>query len=377
MKKILIFSASIGNGHNQAAKAMQESLAGKGYSSMIIDTLEYISPTFHKILLESYTNLLKLSPKTWGRIYHNSERSRFFDMNVFMNKLLANKLKKLINSVEPDAFIATHPFASCMLSVLKGRNEWTMPIYTVITDYTIHPSWINHHINYYFIAHEQLLYLVDIYHQDNKKFKPFGIPIMKKFREPVNEEEVYKKLSLSPSRKTLILSGGGLGLGPMEQVLQGLEQIDQPLQVLVLTGVNEKLYAKVSSRTYRHHVIPLRYIDNFHECLHVADLIVTKSGGLTTAEVLSKQVPMIVYNPLPGQEERNSHFLLNNGCAVYAHVTEQLVYFIQELLHNPTKVDYMKRMARLVAKPDAAENICRFIMDDLKDREKQPADIQR
>ncbi|WP_126424745.1 MGDG synthase family glycosyltransferase [Brevibacillus marinus] len=371
MKKILIFSASIGNGHNQAAKAMQESLAGKGYSSMIIDTLEYISPTFHKILLESYTNLLKLSPKTWGKIYHNSERTRFFDMNVFMNKLLANKLKKLINSVEPDAFIATHPFASCMLSVLKGRNDWTKPIYTVITDYTIHPSWINHHINYYFIAHEQLFYLVDIYRKDHQKFKPFGIPIMKKFREPVNAEEVYQKFGLSPERKTLILSGGGLGLGPMEQVLQGLEQIAEPLQILVLTGLNRKLYARVSRSSYRHKVIPLTFIDNFHECLHVADLIVTKSGGLTTAEVLSKQVPMIVYNPLPGQEERNSHFLLNNGCAVHAQVTEQLIYFIEELLHNTTKADYMRQMARLIAKPDAAEQISQFIMTDLAKTEVQ------
>lgn len=376
MKKILIFSASIGNGHNQAAKAMQESLAEKGCVSVMIDTLEYISPTFHKILLESYTNLLKLSPKTWGKIYHNSEKTRFFDMNVFMNKLLANKLKKLINSVEPDAFIATHPFASCMLSVLKGRNGWTKPIYTVITDYTIHPSWIHHHINYYFIAHEQLFYLVDIYRKDHEKFIPFGIPIMKKFREPVNTEDVYRKFGLSPERKTLILSGGGLGLGPMEQVLLGLDEIAEPLQILVLTGLNEKLYGKVSRRTYQQKVIPLAFIDNFHECLHVADLIVTKSGGLTTAEVLSKQVPMIVYNPLPGQEERNSHFLLNNGCAVHAQVTEQLIYFIEELLRERSKADYMRKMARLIAKPDAAERISQFIVSNFKKREGQQDILQ-
>ncbi len=366
MKKILIFSASIGNGHNQAARAMQECLAENGYSSMIIDTLEYISPTFHKILLEGYTNLLKLSPKMWGRIYHNTEKSRLFDMNVIMNKLLANKLKKLINSVNPDAFIATHPFASCMLSVLKGRNEWKEPIYTIITDYTIHPSWINHHINYYFIAHEQLFYLVDIYRQDYKKFKPMGIPIMKKFREPLDTDELKRKFGIRPDEKTIILSGGGLGLGPMEQMLMGLEEISQPFKAFVLTGLNEKLYKRVTSRTYRHEVIPLRYIDNFHEYLQVADLIVTKSGGLTTAEVLSKQVPMIIYNPLPGQEERNSHFLLNNGCAVHANVIEQLVYFIEELLDNPKKVEYMKQMAQTVAKPDAAERITRFIMEDME-----------
>jgi len=361
MKKILIFSASIGNGHNQAARAMQESLAENGYTSMIIDTLEYISPTFHKILLESYMNLLRLSPKMWGRIYHNTEKTRFFDMNVLMNKLLANKLKKLINSVQPDAFIATHPFASCMLSVLKGRNNWKEPIYTIITDYTIHPSWINHHINYYFIAHEQLYYLVDIYRHDYQKFKPMGIPIMKKFREPLNKERIKEKLGVQPDQKCIILSGGGLGLGSMEQVLEGLDEIDQPLKTFVLTGTNEKLYRKVTSRTYRHEVVPLRFIANFHEYLEIADLIVTKSGGLTTAEVMSKQVPMIIYNPLPGQEERNSHFLLNNGCAVHANVSEQLIYFIEELLYNPTKVEYMKKMAAKIAKPDAAHQIAAFI----------------
>lgn len=366
MKKILIFSASIGNGHNQAARAMQESLAGEGYTSMIIDTLEYISPTFHKILLESYTKLLKLSPKMWGKIYHNTERSRFFDMNVIMNKLLANKLKKLINSVNPDAFIATHPFASCMLSVLKGRNEWKEPIYTIITDYTIHPSWINHHINYYFIGHEQLYYLVDIYQQPHHKFKPMGIPIMKKFREPLDATELADKFGIKPTQKAIILSGGGLGLGPMDQVLQGLEQIHQPLKVFVLTGTNEKLYRKVTSYKYQQEVVPLKYVTNFHEYLEVADLIVTKSGGLTSAEVLSKQVPMIIYNPLPGQEERNSHFLLNNGCAVHANVTEQLIYFIEELLANESKVESMKRMDRIIAKPDAAEQITKFIINDME-----------
>jgi len=366
MKKILIFSASIGNGHNQAAKAMQECLAANGYTSMIIDTLEYISPTFHKILLESYTNLLKLSPKMWGRIYHNTEKSRFFDMNVIVNKLLANQLKKLINSVNPDAFIATHPFASCMLSVLKGRNEWKEPIYTIITDYTIHPSWINHHINHYFIGHEQLYYLVDIYRHDHLKFKPMGIPIMKKFREPLDKQETREKLGASPEQKIIILSGGGLGLGPMDQVLQGLENIDMPLKTFVLTGTNEKLYKKVVSRTYRHEVKPLKFINNFHEYLEIADLIVTKSGGLTSAEVLSKQVPMIIYNPLPGQEERNSHFLLNNGCALHANVVEQLIYFIEDLLQNPVKSAYMRKMAAAIAKPDAAQRITEFIMEDME-----------
>lgn len=365
MKKILIFSASIGNGHNQAAKAMQEALAVNGYTSMIIDTLEYISPTFHKILLESYMNLLKLSPKMWGRIYHNTEKTRLFDMNVLMNKLLANKLKKLIGSVRPDAFIATHPFASCMLSVLKGRNSWREPIYTIITDYTIHPSWINHHINNYFIAHEQLYYLIDIYREDYQKFKPMGIPIMKKFSEPIGKDRVREKLGLRPGQKCLILSGGGLGLGSMEQVLEGLNDIDIPLKTFVLTGTNEKLFRKVTNRTYSHDVVPLRFINNFHEYLEVADTIVTKSGGLTTAEVVSKKVPMIIYNPLPGQEERNSHFLLNNGCALHANVTEQLVYFIEELLHNPMKVEYMRRMAEKIAKPDAAQRITEYIIDDM------------
>ncbi|NGQ97146.1 UDP-N-acetylglucosamine--LPS N-acetylglucosamine transferase [Brevibacillus sp. SYP-B805] len=366
MKKILIFSASIGNGHNQAARAMQESLADVGYTSMVIDTLEYISPTFHKILLEGYMNLLRISPRMWGKIYHNTEKTRFFDLNVFVNKLLANKLKKLISSVEPDAFIATHPFASCMLSVLKGRNEWKEPIYTIITDYTIHPSWLNHHINYYFMAHEQLYYLVDIYRHDYAKFKPMGIPISKKFTEPLDKEELQERFQIRPEQKCIILSGGGLGLGPMEKVLEGLEEVETPLKTFVLTGLNEKLFRKVSNRTYRHDVVPLRFVNNFHEYLEVADLIVTKSGGLTTAEVLSKQVPMIIYNPLPGQEERNSHFLLNNACAKHANVTEQLIYFIEEMIENPEKAAYMKQMAKRVAKPDAARHIAQFIKNDME-----------
>jgi processive 1,2-diacylglycerol beta-glucosyltransferase len=152
----------------------------------------------------------------------------------------------------------------------------------------------------------------------------------------------------------------------MEKVLEGLEEVETPLKTFVLTGLNEKLFRKVSNRSYRHEVVPLRFVNNFHEYLEVADLIVTKSGGLTTAEVLSKQVPMIIYNPLPGQEERNSHFLLNNACALHANVTEQLIYFIEEMIENPEKAGYMKQMARRVAKPDAARHIAQFIKNDME-----------
>ncbi|MGG1445356.1 glycosyltransferase [Brevibacillus laterosporus] len=366
MKKILIFSASIGNGHNQAARAIQEELSELGYASMVIDTLEYISPTFHKILLESYTNILKLSPSVWGKIYHNTEKTRLFDMNVFVNKLLANNLKRLINSVEPDAFIATHPFASCMLSVLKGRNQWTEPIYTVITDYTIHPSWVNHHIDHYFIASEQLFYLVDLYHENHKKFKPMGIPIMRKFREELNKQELRTKFAIQPEQKVLILSGGGLGLGPMDKVLQGLDELHIPLKIFVLTGLNDKLYRSVTNRSYSHDVVALKYVDNFHEYLEIADAIVTKSGGLTTAEVLSKRVPMVIFNPLPGQEERNSHFLLNNGCAVHATESRDLIYSIEQVLSDEQKSKAMRQQAEMIARPFAAYDIAAFIKQDVQ-----------
>ncbi|WP_232699760.1 MGDG synthase family glycosyltransferase [Brevibacillus daliensis] len=361
MKRILIFSASIGNGHNQAARAIQEELSNLGYASMIIDTLEYISPTFHKILLEGFTSLLKLSPSVWGKIYHNTEKTRVFDMNVIFNKMLANNLKKLIASVEPDGFIATHPFASCMLSILKGRNNWKEPIYTVITDYTIHPSWVNHHITNYFIASDQLFYLVDLYKQDHQKFIPTGIPIMQKYRQELDREALLEKFQIKPEQKVLLLSGGGLGLGPMERVLEGLDGIKQPLKIFVLTGINEKLYRNVNSHTYSQEVVARKYIDNFHEYLEVSDAIVSKSGGLTTAEVMSKQVPMIIFNPLPGQEERNSHFLLNNSCAIHATESQDLIYSIEQLLSDDHMAQQMQENAGRIAKPYAALEIALYI----------------
>jgi processive 1,2-diacylglycerol beta-glucosyltransferase len=193
-----------------------------------------------------------------------------------------------------------------------------------------------------------------------------GIPIMKKYRDPLDAVAIRKKLQIRQGQKCVLLSGGGLGLGPMEQVLQGLDKIETPCKTFVLTGENNKLYRRVANRSYSQEVVPLRFIDNFHEYLAVADLIVTKSGGLTTAEVMSKQVPMIIYNPLPGQEERNSHFLLNNGCAVHATVTEQLMYFIEELLQNPVKVQHMKQSAKQIAKASAAEDIATFIIHDME-----------
>lgn len=362
-KSILIFSVSIGSGHDSAAKALENKFIEKISDVKIktINTFDYINPTLNKVVVGSYMETLKFNPKVWGYLYSQAEYGdRIVDLGQILNKLLSYKLHQLIDDFQPDVIICTHAFPAGMMSLLKAQTGLTVPVIVVLTDYTVHAFWVHDHIDYYVIPTDELKYECISKGMSPESILPFGIPIRKEFSFDYDKKRIKKRLGLD-DRQVVLVMGGGLGLGAVQETVKTLLNSRHDLQILAVAGKNVRLYnqlIKISKEHSNLHVFG--YVDNIVEHMSVADLIVTKPGGLTTAEVLAKKLPIVIVDPLPGQEYRNTEFLLNWGLAVKVGGRSSLSALINHLFGNSLRMRHMKEMAAYLSKPDAADNITDF-----------------
>jgi len=366
VKNILIFSVSIGAGHNSAARSLEEEIKSKIHDSKtkIIDTFDYINPILHKVVLGSYMETLKFNPHVWGYLYRQAEDGeRIVDLGQILNKLLSHRLHQLIDEFRPDAIICTHAFPAGMISVLKEKTGLKVPVFVVLTDFTVHAFWIHPYIDYYIIPSDKLIHESILKGMNREKIKPFGIPIKKDFRLVLDKKAAKRKIGLD-ERKTILVMGGGLGLGAVKDTVKTLLNTVEGIQIVAVTGKNQKLFAKLQElENAPKNLHVFGYVDNVMELMTAADLIITKPGGLTTAEVLAKGLPMVIVDPLPGQEDRNTEFLLNWGVAVKARQHALLPTLISQLFSCDLRMHQMKEMASYLAKPWAARDIIEFIMD--------------
>lgn len=360
---VLLFSVSIGSGHDLAAQAIEQEII-KRYpdaQTKIVDTFKYINPVLNKVVVGSYMESLKFNPKIWGFLYQQAEEGeKFVDITQLLSNLVSPKLNKLVKNFSPDVIICTHAFPSGILSVLKGREKIQVPLITVLTDYTVHPFWIHKYIDTYVIPADELKYVLLEQGVPEEKIKTFGLPIRSEFTLPVNKQEARKELGLV-DKITVLVMGGGLGLGAIKQIIYNLGYADLDIQIIVVAGKNNKLRTQLDLMKLKNPIKVLGFVTEVHKLMAASDLIITKPGGLTTAEVLSKALPMIITSPLPGQEDRNTEFLLNNGLAKIVRKEDQLVLSIKQLINNPLRMKQMREMATSLAKPQAAKDLVDFI----------------
>jgi processive 1,2-diacylglycerol beta-glucosyltransferase len=199
------------------------------------------------------------------------------------------------------------------------------------------------------------------------RIKAHGLPISEKFNRPVNQELVLRNLGLKPGLPKVLVMGGSLGLGPMKSVIRKLDKLPQPFDIVAVTGKNEELKERLTrkGRKLRHHTTILGFVDNIHELMDVAEMVVTKPGGITTAEALVKRVPMIIINPIPGQEAKNTEFLLSQNVAVEAENASDVMLYVDEFFRNPAKLRRMRDAARVLGRSDAAERAAESILKTL------------
>jgi processive 1,2-diacylglycerol beta-glucosyltransferase len=363
---ILFFTVSAGDGHNHVAKTIADKIKQMDpkHKVEVIDAFNYVHPSLHKIVFEAYIKSIKYIPTLYGYIYKRSEvtDNSIVDVSEFLNKVvLSRKLTRLLGDFRPDVIVCTHPFPAEALSAMKRKGKINIPLVTVLTDYTIHPSWINNEIDYYMMPSENFIHEFQYWQIPLERARFFGIPIDDKFAKLNDRQEVCERLNVTNTFTALIM-GGGLGLGNITETLDYLFTHNIDIQIIAIAGKNQELY-RYLSLINRKNLKVFGYVSNIDEFMSVSDLIITKPGGITVTEALAKELPIIVTWNLPGQEERNMEFILNNGIGMVATSPNSLISCINLLKDDSERYQTIcKNMARL-RKPHASEDIANFILN--------------
>ncbi|NLW16323.1 MAG: hypothetical protein GX033_01470 [Firmicutes bacterium] len=355
----LIFSASVGAGHDQVARALREEILRRYPQARvaIVDTISYISPVLNKLLLEGYLGLLKFTPGVYGKLYERTEGGeKAVDIINLSYRLLSRALTKVIRDYSPDAIICTHAFAAGLMGTLKKRQRIDQHLTTVITDFTVHAYWLHEGIDLYCIAHEQLSSVMDELGVPRSQVAATGIPILAKFAQRQEPAVVRAKHGLD-DLPTVLVMGGSLGLGEIRQVVESFDEYAEASQVLVVTGRNEILHNELKNRCWRNRFHIYGFVDFVNELMAAADVVLTKPGGVTSAEALSQGKPIIIMSPIPGQEDRNSRWLTEQGCAIRLAADERPGLKMAQLLQDKERLLLLGQRAAALGKPLAAGNV--------------------
>ncbi len=371
--KILIFYAAYGGGHLSAAKSIKQYLDDNytDVETKLVDCVEYINKGLNTITTFAYKEMAKKAPWAWGEIYDHSQKGAMSHISSGANRFMSIKLYKLFEEFQPDIVISTHPFASQMTAYLKEKNKTNCKLASIMTDFASHDQWLvgSDYIDYIFVSHEGMKKEIIKKGIPASKIHATGIPLSNRFLEHFNRKEIKASFDLEYSKKTILFFGGGeFGLGKEKtlKILQAfIDNIKDEYQIIAISGKNEKMQAKFEELVGNNPDVQVYgYTNEVPELMSISDLVVTKPGGLTITEALASGLPIVVINPIPGQEVENAEFLERKGVAVWIRKTEDPYEAVKELLDNPEQIKHMKIRSKLMAKRNSTRDICKIIMGE-------------
>jgi processive 1,2-diacylglycerol beta-glucosyltransferase len=337
-----------------------------------IDALSYTNKVFRRFYSQFYIDLVKSAPTLLGWFYESQDEPwKTEKMRLMLDRMNTGPLVRQIKKFRPDITVCTHFLPSEILShlILRGKVDTQLSI--TVTDYYVHAMWLSRLIHHYFVANDESRVQLENIGFPPERITVSGIPIDPVFLEPKERTALRARHGLRDDLPVLLVSAGALGVSSAERIVEVLNQLTLPVQVVVVCGRNEKLRrtvldqlaARTSSATIEFKV--LGYTTEMDEWMKAADLYIGKPGGLTTAEAMSCGLPMVIYQPIPGQEERNSDFLLENGAAVKCNQLATMAYKVDLLLKDPQRLAAMRRHALGLAHPDAAVRVIGKLVNEL------------
>lgn len=372
MKRILIISASAGSGHVIAARAVEQALERvKAYPGELqpvhIDLLQFSTAFYKMIYRDVYLYMAKRTPLLYGYIYNTSDRLKRQNKPDFVRRFLdsmnSRKFRKFILEQPWDVIVSTHFLSSQLICELKRRGKLDTPLVTVTTDFGLHSYWILPECEHYIVADEANRRHLMAMGIPAERVNNFGIPVLPVFWERKERGGLRRKLGLDPDLPAILLLAGGFGISPIEHIVDGLGSVKTPFQMVAVAGRNRKLLKnlRAKSRGLPFKLKPVGYTDLMDEYMKSSDIVITKPGGLTTAEALACGLPVMVINPIPGQEDMNSDMLLEQGAGVKVMHPVDVPYRLEQILSDPRRLAALKRAARRLARPRAARKAAELI----------------
>ncbi|MEA4900205.1 MGDG synthase family glycosyltransferase [Desulfitobacterium sp.] len=367
--RIIVFSASYGAGHVRAAEALIDAIHSKAPSAEIthVDSMAFLSRPLNKVIKNTYIELIKHTPRLWGKFYYGTSKLL---PHTTLQKLLDNvgrgEFLRYINKLHPDVIICTYFVIAGVLAKLRLRGVLQVPVVTVVTDYGVHSQWVHPGIDLYIVGNQDVYKDLVARGIDPRIIRITGIPVNPRFEQRIDRQKESEKLQIYPGRPVFLIMGGAYGvLGGIKKMCQLLADSDMPVQSLIVCGRDEKLYKSMDG-IVAEAKNPMRrfgYVHNVEELMAVSDIIVTKAGGLTVSEALTRHLPMLIYKPIPGQEEENARFVQRIGAGLVVETEEELEETVHRLLNNPQEIEQMRQAAAKALPGKAAEQAVKYIFE--------------
>ena len=369
-KNILEVTALMGSGHNKAANAVAEAIKRK-YPVNKINVIDFMSTEtayFNSLVKDIYLKMLDHTPSVYEFFYKiTSDSTKGSTIQSVFAHAMKKDMRELIKKYEADMVICTHPFPCAAASYLKQTGEINIPLITVMTDFCVHQFWLYKNIDIYFTANDLLK--KEMVNQGLLEERIFvtGIPVGYNFRVDYNRDDLLAKFKLEKDKPVALIMGGGLGLGGVKNALCQLERLKKDIQILVITGANVALWSEMNeyAQHSKHKIFVWGYSHNIQEFMSVATFLISKPGALTISEALTRELPMILHDPIPGPEVDNAKFVSDNGAAIWVKHQDTLDAVVREVLSDATILPKLRNNAKVLKKPYASDNIADVIANML------------
>ena len=358
----------MGAGHTSAGKALLEAVEAMGGGrGRIVDSYRYAASVVSQVVSSGYIGMVKTVPQLYRYLYDRAERATSIGpFRAWAQQFTAANLRPLMEAYRPDVVVCTHAFPCGAMAEYKRVYADAPPLVGVVTDFAVHGFWVHDVVDLYGVATEELRgALID------RGIAPHcievsGIPVRAAFGQASLPRTLLRdRLGLPQDRAIVLLMGGGLGIGPLQTMMNALAAVNLPICVVAMLGRNARMAARVHEYA-RHVPYPVReigFVENVEEYMHAADVLVSKPGGLTCAEALCAQLPVVLFKPLPGQEERNTRCLTEHGAAVRARTASEIAPHVEALLRVPESREAMRAAMATLRRPHASQTLARRLME--------------
>jgi processive 1,2-diacylglycerol beta-glucosyltransferase len=369
-KRILLLSVSAGAGHGRAAEALRAQAHSDGITAEHIDVMTLVPRSFRTLYAQYYIRLVEQHPSVWAYLYHATDTmprdALFAKFQRAVERLNTLKLRDTIEEFSPEHIICTHFLPAELLAHHIKRGRSVPPVWVQVTDFDLHRLWVQPGMRGYFAASDEIAFRMVQRGIPRTSVRITGIPIMPIFSRNLDRAECACELGIRPDKTTLLLMTGGAGIAGGEQMIERLLALPGDFQIVALAGKNEALLTNYRrlARARADRLFPLGFTTTIERVMACADLAVTKPGGLTVSECLAVGLPMVLIAPIPGQEERNADYLLEQGVAVKAHDAAALAFKIAHLLAHGEKLARMRENIRGLGRPDAARVVLDYVLSD-------------
>jgi len=361
-KKVVIAYATAGSGHRKAAEALAHAAAEQGQDARAVDIVEYMPWLGRKMYSDGYLLLISQYTPLWGLLYWLSDIPGLRLLNVhvrrFLDGVVCRRFIRYLVQERPDVVIATHFLASELVTIAKIKYGLRTRLATVVTDFGVHNFWINRGTDVYCVATDATKKILIRRGVVPDRVVVTGIPLDKKFTYPVDRRERLRAWKLDPEKFTVLVATGGVGIGPIEDVVR---QLKDETQLLVVCGTNEQLQKKLAAENHPN-VRVFGFVDFMHELMNASDVIVTKAGGLSVTESLTKHLCCVFFYIIPGQEEHNAKTITQHEAGFFEHTARRVARRIRQLKGQPHLLEACRAHARELARPSSCQDILKHAL---------------